>query len=138
MNVTALLPGLPLGLVALWAVLVVLLIVVRPKGSSVREAARLLPDLLRLLKRLATDRDLPWGVRVRLGLLLAYLALPFDIIPDFVPVIGYADDAIIAAWVLRGTVRHVGMEPLERLWAGTTEGLGVLTSLAGLTARKPE
>lgn len=138
MSLAALLLGVLLGLLALWAVLVVLLLVVRPKGRSLREAARLLPDLLRLLKRLATDPDLPWGVRVRLGLLLAYLALPFDLIPDFVPVIGYADDAIIAAWVLRGTVRRVGMEPLERLWPGTAEGLGALASLAGLTTQEPE
>jgi hypothetical protein len=54
---------------------------------------RLLPDLLRLLRRLATDRALPRGVRIRLALLMAYLAIPIDVIPDFIPVLGYADDA---------------------------------------------
>lgn len=61
------------------------------RGGLVREALRLLPDVLRLLPRLAADRSLPRGVRVRLALLLAYLASPIDLVPDFIPVIGYAD-----------------------------------------------
>jgi Protein of unknown function (DUF1232) len=64
----------------------------RPKGNLLKEALRLLPDLLRLLKRLTTDRTLPTGVRVRVALLFIYLAIPIDIIPDFIPVLGYADD----------------------------------------------
>jgi hypothetical protein len=64
----------------------------RPRGGLLREALRLLPDLLRLL---AADRSLPRSVRIRLALLLAYLAVPIDIVPDFIPILGYADDAII-------------------------------------------
>jgi uncharacterized membrane protein YkvA (DUF1232 family) len=62
---------------------------------------RLLPDLLRLLPRLAADRSLPHRVRAGLVLPLAYLAFPFDLVPAFIPVSGGADDAIIAAAVLR-------------------------------------
>src|SRR5215216_7333854 len=68
-----------------WLALIVALAIRRPKGSLLKEALRLLPDLLRLLKRLTTDRTLPVGVRVRVALLFVYLALPIDIIPDFVP-----------------------------------------------------
>jgi len=82
------------------------LIVVRPRGGLLREALRLLPDVLRLIRRLVADKTLPRGIRIRLALLLAYLAIPVDLIPDFVPVLGYADDAIIVTAVLRSVVRR--------------------------------
>jgi hypothetical protein len=87
--------GLVAALVLVWLALVVGLILVRPRGGLLREALRMLPDVLRLIRRLAADKTLPHGVRIRLALLLAYLAIPIDLIPDFVPVLGYADDAII-------------------------------------------
>lgn len=83
------------------------LVVVRPKGPLLKEALRLLPDLLRLLRRLAADTTLPRGVRVRLGLLLAYLAIPFDIVPDFIPVLGYADDGIPTVPARLAALRHL-------------------------------
>jgi uncharacterized membrane protein YkvA (DUF1232 family) len=66
-----------------WLALVVALLLVRPKGNILREALRILPDLIRLLKNLATDRTQPKAVRIRLGLLMAYLAFPIDLIPDY-------------------------------------------------------
>jgi len=103
-------------------------------SALLRESLRLLPDLLRLLPRLARDDSLPRGVRVRLWLLLAYLASPIDLIPDFIPVLGYADDAIIVAAALRSVVRRAGPEPLQRHWPGSDDGLRALTRLAGLPA----
>lgn len=108
------------------------LLVARPRGASLREAMRLLPDTLRLLKNLATDRQVPAGARVRLWLLFAYLAVPFDLIPDFIPVLGYADDAIIAVVVLRSVVRRAGPAAIRRHWPGTQEGLAALSRAAGL------
>lgn len=124
--------GVVLALVLVWLVLVVALLIARPKGSMLRESLRLLPDLLRLLPRLARDDTLPRGVRVRLWLLLAYLAMPIDLIPDFIPVLGYADDAIIVAAVLRSVVRRAGTAPLQRHWPGSDDGLFAVTRLAGL------
>ena len=120
------------GLVLLWVVLVVGLWWVRPDDLRLREALRLLPDLLRLLRRLAVDSSVPRGARVRLWLLLAYLASPVDVVPDFLPVIGYADDAILVALVLRSVTRRAGDEALERHWPGTPEGLAAVRALAGL------
>jgi uncharacterized membrane protein YkvA (DUF1232 family) len=120
------------GVVLLWAALVVSLWVNRPDQLGVRDAVRLLPDVVRLLRRLAADRSLPRGVRVRLGLLLGYLALPIDLVPDFIPVIGYADDAVIVAIALRSVVRRAGMGALERHWPGTPDGLRAVCRLAGL------
>jgi len=69
----------------------------RRQHVAAAESLRLLPDLVRLLRRLAADPTLPRGVRIRLGLLVVYLASPIDLIPDFVPVLGYADDALVVA-----------------------------------------
>jgi uncharacterized membrane protein YkvA (DUF1232 family) len=120
------------GLATLWLVLVVVLVVVRPRGALLKEALRLLPDVLRLVHRLAKDPDLPRGVRVRLGLLLVYLAFPFDLVPDFIPVLGYADDAIIVTAVLRSVVRHAGLDVVRGHWPGTDDGFTVLARLCGL------
>jgi uncharacterized membrane protein YkvA (DUF1232 family) len=112
------------------------LLLARPKGSLLAEAVRILPDLLRLLRRLATDPTLPRGVRVRLGLLLAYLALPIDLVPDFLPVIGYADDAVITVVVLRSVVRRAGIEALRRRWPGSPDGFTALCRLASIGDRR--
>jgi uncharacterized membrane protein YkvA (DUF1232 family) len=115
-----------------WLAMVVALVIIRPKGNLLRESLRILPDLIRLLKNLTTDPTVPRGIRVRLGLLMAYLALPFDLIPDFIPVLGYADDAIVVVAVLRSVVRRVGIEPLRAHWPGTPDGFTALCRLAGL------
>ncbi len=124
--------GIVVAVAAAWLVLVVALIIARPRGDMLKEALRLLPDTLRLLKDLALDRTLPRGVRVRLWLMFAYLAVPFDLIPDFIPVLGYADDAIIVAAVLRSVVRRAGAEAVRRHWRGTPDGLSALARVAGL------
>jgi len=120
------------GIVAGWLALLIALVLIRPRGPLLAEAVRLLPDLLRLLRRLAADSTLPRGVRARLALLMAYLALPVDLVPDFVPVIGYADDAVIVAFVLRGVVRRAGIEAVRAHWPGTESGFAALARLTGL------
>jgi uncharacterized membrane protein YkvA (DUF1232 family) len=129
-----LLIGLGSAVVITWLALVLALLLVRPKGNVLREALRILPDLIRLLKDLATDPTQPRGVRIRLALLMAYLALPIDLIPDFIPVLGYADDAIIVIAVLRSIVRRVGLTPLQQKWRGTDDGFNALCKAAGLSA----
>ena len=123
------------AVVASWLALIVALVLIRPKGNLLRESLRILPDLIRLLKNLTTDPTLPRGVRVRLGLLMAYLALPIDLIPDFIPVLGFADDAIVVVAVLRSVVRRVGLEPLRGQWTGTPDGFAALCRLAGLQSQ---
>ncbi len=125
------------GVLVLWVALVVALWLARPDAGSVRESLRLLPDVVRLVRRLAADRDLPRGVRVRLWLLLGYLALPVDLVPDVVPVIGYADDAVVVALVLRSVARRAGPDALARHWPGTAEGLAAVCRLARLPAPAP-
>jgi uncharacterized membrane protein YkvA (DUF1232 family) len=125
------------GVVLIYALLLILLALYarkHPETVGMKEALRLLPDLLTLLRRLIADRSLPRGIRVRLILLLVYLASPIDLVPDFLPVIGYADDVIIVALVLRSVIRMAGSRPLEQHWPGTPTGLALLQRLAGTAA----
>jgi uncharacterized membrane protein YkvA (DUF1232 family) len=129
--------GLATSLLAMWLVLVVILVVARPKGASVREVLSVLPDTLRLVRRLVADRSLPRGVRWRLMLLMAYLAMPFDLVPDFLPVIGHLDDAVVVILTLRSVVRAAGADAIKRHWPGSEAGLGVLWKLGGLPGEPP-
>jgi uncharacterized membrane protein YkvA (DUF1232 family) len=114
------------AVVAGWVAFVAVVVVVRPDDLALRDAMRLLPDTVRLVRRLASDRSLPFRARVTVWLLLLYLASPVDLIPDFVPVIGYADDAILTSFVLRRLIRRAGSEKLREHWPGSPEGLETL------------
>jgi uncharacterized membrane protein YkvA (DUF1232 family) len=120
------------GFALAYLALLAALLVARPKGNLVGEAMRLLPDVLRLLRRLAADSDVPRAARVRLLLLLGYLAIPFDLVPDFVPLLGYADDAIIVSLVLRSVVRRAGAPLVRRHWPGSDDGLAAVARLTGM------
>lgn len=129
-----LLLSLALALALVWVLLLVALAVVRPRGASLTEAVRLLPDVVRLIRRLAGDDSIPRGLRVRLALLLVYLASPIDLVPDVIPVLGYADDAIVVTVVLRGVVRRAGPAAVRTHWPGTDDGFAALCRLTGLPA----
>lgn len=120
------------GLAVVWLVLVTALLLSArryPDMALLKQSARLVPDTIRLTRRLAADPSLPRGVRIRLWLLLGYLIVPVDLVPDFLPVIGYADDVVVVALALRSVVRTAGPDALARHWPGTEEGLGVLRRL---------
>ncbi len=122
------------GILLLWIALLALLWVQqRRAGNEVdwREIVRLVPDVVRLIRRLAADPQVPRGTRWWLLGLLGYLLLPIDLVPDFLPVIGFADDAIVVAIVLRFAIRHAGMDAVERHWPGTPAGLRTVLSLTG-------
>lgn len=124
------------GLLVVWVLLVAALLVVARREDrrvDLREALRLVPDVVRLVRRLAGDPSLPRGVRWRLVGLLGYLALPIDLVPDVIPVIGFADDVVVVALVLRSVVRRAGPEALDRHWPGTPEGLALVRRLAGVS-----
>jgi uncharacterized membrane protein YkvA (DUF1232 family) len=127
------------GVLAVYALLLLLLWGYarrHPETVAMKDALRLLPDLLRLLRRLLADRSLGAGIRVRVALLVAYLLSPIDLVPDFLPVVGYADDVIIVALVLRSVVARSGADAVRRHWPGTPAALEIVLRLAGLEARR--
>ncbi|MES2093917.1 MAG: DUF1232 domain-containing protein [Actinomycetota bacterium] len=120
---------------ALWLVLVVVLWIEQrrtPGTVSLGDILRLAPDVIRLVTRLVRDRTVSIGVRIWLGVLLVYLLSPIDLIPDFIPVLGYADDALVVAIALRFASRRAGSAAIERHWPGTPQGLAAVLRLVGL------
>lgn len=120
------------SLVAAWLLFVLVLALARPRGMNFREAKAFVPDVVRLLRRLSKDPATSRGVRVWLGVLLVYLASPIDLVPDFIPVLGYADDVIVLSLVLRAVVRRAGADALAQHWTGSDQGLELVRRLAGL------
>jgi uncharacterized membrane protein YkvA (DUF1232 family) len=121
-----------IGLGLTWLLFIVALLVARPRGVSLGQCKQVVPDTVRLLRSLAADSSLPPSVRRRLALLLGYLALPFDLVPDFIPVLGYADDVIVIALVLRSVVRTAGSDAVGQHWRGSAEGLLLVRRLSGI------
>ena len=111
--------------------LAVLAFVAAGRRTDARALAGFVPDCVVLLTRLLRDPRVPRRSKVLVAALLPYLALPFDLIPDFIPVAGQLDDAILVAFVLRRLVRRVGPELLRELWPGPEAGLRLVLRLGG-------
>lgn len=127
--------ALLVSLAALWLVLAIVLIVKRPDSETIKSAAKLPHDLIAMIRTLLREDQIPRSARLRLWILLVYLISPIDLVPDFIPVIGYADDVVITAFLLRGTARAVGADALENAWSGGEENLQVVLRLCGLAGR---
>jgi len=127
--------GIAVALLVSWLLLIVALLLVRPKGAVLAEAVRLLPDLVRLLRRLAADR-VPTACGARAVVAADGLSRgALDLVPDVIPVLGYADDAIIVAVVLRSVVRRAGIEAVRGHWPGSADGFAALCRITSLGAR---
>jgi uncharacterized membrane protein YkvA (DUF1232 family) len=99
------------------------------RRSDAREIARFLPDCIVLFKRLLGDDRVPRRAKVVLGLLVPYLLMPFDLVPDFIPVAGQLDDAILVAVAIGYVARSAGRDVVEDLWPGSERGLRVVLAL---------
>jgi uncharacterized membrane protein YkvA (DUF1232 family) len=107
------------------------------RRTDARAWAGFVPDCLVLFKRLIADDRVGRGRKALLVALLAYLALPFDLVPDFIPVAGQLDDAIIVALALRTILRGSGPALVTEHWPGPQRSLAVVLRLAGAAPRQP-
>lgn len=123
--------GIVVGIVLLWALILVLLLLFRPEGVPLRELIRVVPDVMRLLGSIIGDRSTPLDVRAVLVLLLVWIISPIDLIPEFIPVLGPLDDVVVAAVALRYARRRLGIGGLRRRWAGSDEGFALLVRMVG-------
>jgi uncharacterized membrane protein YkvA (DUF1232 family) len=105
-------------------------LIVRGRGADARALARLIPDCIVLVTRLAREPRVPRRRKLLLLALVAYLSMPFDLVPDFVPVAGQLDDPIIVALVLRHFVRAGGESLIRELWPGPERSLALILRLA--------
>jgi uncharacterized membrane protein YkvA (DUF1232 family) len=117
-----------LAVAALYALLVVALVVAGRRDQA-RTVAGFLPDCALLLKRLAADPRVPRRHKVALALLIGYLAMPLDLVPDFIPVAGQLDDAILVALVLRRVVGG-NRELVREHWSGPESSLALVLRMA--------
>jgi uncharacterized membrane protein YkvA (DUF1232 family) len=116
-------------MLAIYAAFVAYL-VVRGRREDARALATFIPDCIVLVTRLARDPRVPRRRKLLLLGLVGYLALPFDLVPDFIPVAGQIDDAVIVALVLRQFVRAGGEELIRELWPGPERSLAMILRLA--------
>lgn len=130
-----LLVGLATAAAAACVALIVGAMIAVRRGAAPADLAALLPGVARLLVRLLRDRSIPLRVRARILVAVAYNIQPINLIPDFVPVIGFADNVVVTAWALRSTVRGAGGEVVVRHWSGSPAGLEMVFRLAGLKER---
>jgi uncharacterized membrane protein YkvA (DUF1232 family) len=120
-----------IGVVAIIYTAFVIGLVLAGRRSDARALATFIPDCIVLVTRLAHDPRVPRPRKLLLIALVAYLALPFDLVPDFIPVAGQLDDAIIVALVLRSLVRSGGETLIRELWPGPEQSLALILRFAG-------
>jgi uncharacterized membrane protein YkvA (DUF1232 family) len=100
------------------------------RGPEARVLARLVPDCLVLARGLLGDSEVPVRCKVALVGLIAYLASPIDLVPDFLPVVGVLDDAILVVLTLRWILRTAGPDRVYRHWRGSQRGLELVLRAA--------
>ena len=100
------------------------------RREDARALAGFIPDCLMLFRRLLADERVPRRRKLVLVAMIAYLAMPFDLVPDFIPVAGQLDDAILVAVVLRSVLRAGGPNLLREHWPGPPSSLNVMLRLA--------
>ena len=116
-------------LLAVYAAFLIWLVLVRRRDDA-RALGTFIPDCIVLATRLARDSRVSRRRKLLLLALVGYLALPFDLVPDFIPVAGQLDDAIIVALVLRSFVRSGGEDLIRELWPGPEQSLALIMRLA--------
>lgn len=117
------------ALLAIW-LLAIAILLWRGRTTLARELARFVPNVLRLFRELLGDARVPRSAKLALLVGVAWIASPIDLIPEFLPVIGAIDDAIVAGLVLRYLVRRAGPEVVREHWHGDPRTLGLLLRAA--------
>jgi uncharacterized membrane protein YkvA (DUF1232 family) len=114
---------------ALYAALVLTLVVAGRKGDA-RALVRLVPDCVVLFKRLLTDPRVDWWRKALLVFVIAYVASPIDLVPDFIPIAGQLDDVILVVLAIRVLLRGSGPRLLSEHWPGPARSLEFIRRLA--------
>jgi uncharacterized membrane protein YkvA (DUF1232 family) len=115
--------------VALYLVLVLALII-SGRHVAAKELTLLVPNLVLLFKDLLRDPAVPRGPKIALGIGVVWLISPIDLLPEFLPVLGPLDDAVVAALVLRYLVRRAGPDVVRRHWRGDPATLDAILRFA--------
>jgi len=112
--------------------------VIPPEGSSIQgrqliaDAALMLPNLAKLVARLIADPRVPRRSKIVLGFAAAYVASPIDLIPEFIPVLGWADDVLLMMYALDSLIDRAGPKVVEEHWDGPGDLLGLIRDVMGM------
>ena len=129
MSLHGLLVGLAIAF-GIWLITIAILVAFG-HATAARELAGLVPNLLLLFKDLVRDDRVPMSAKVWLGLAAIWLASPIDLIPEFVPLLGPLDDAVVAAVALRYLMRKAGSEIVYEHWRGERATISRVIRLFG-------
>lgn len=99
----------------------------------IADAALMLPNILKLVGRLLMDPRVPRRAKITLGLAGVYVASPVDLIPEMIPVVGWADDVIVLMFAIDGLIARAGAEIVEEHWDGPGDLLGLTREVVGLS-----
>jgi uncharacterized membrane protein YkvA (DUF1232 family) len=112
--------------------------VLTPGGNGVqarrlaKDAVLLVPNFAKLVARLLADPRVPRRSKIALGMAAAYVVSPIDLLPEFIPVIGWLDDLLILTYVLDRVIERAGAELVEEHWDGPGDLLGLIRDVLGL------
>jgi uncharacterized membrane protein YkvA (DUF1232 family) len=124
-----------LAVLVVWIVAVVALVVAGRRVAA-RELATLVPNLVILFKGLFGDDRVPVGSKILLGVAIVWLVSPIDLVPEFIPLLGPLDDAVVAALVLRHLMKHAGEDVVREHWRGEPRTLDLVMRFGGVRQRR--
>jgi uncharacterized membrane protein YkvA (DUF1232 family) len=101
----------------------------RSTNPAVEKAISALPNLVKLGYRLVRDPRVPVKHKAFLGGALAYLAAPVDLVPDFIPFLGRADDLLLLAFALNAMFDAAGEAIVHEHWDGTGDVLEIVAGV---------
>lgn len=110
-----------------------------PKGVSIQgkrlvaDAALMLPNIVKLIGRLLLDPRVPRRAKITLGIAAAYVVSPIDLIPDVIPVIGWADDVLLVLFAIDSLIERAGPEIVDEHWDGPGDLLSLVREAVGLS-----
>jgi uncharacterized membrane protein YkvA (DUF1232 family) len=113
--------------------------VLPPDGKSIQgrqlvtDAVLMMPNIVKLIGRLLRDPRVPRRAKITLGLAAAYVASPIDLIPEVIPVIGWADDVLVLMFAIDSLIERAGNEIVEELWDGPGDLLSLVRDVVGLS-----
>ena len=119
-----------IGSCLVFAVMVVGALSVRRSRVALIELVRLVPSCMALLRDLMRDPAVPRRAKIAPALALVYLVMPIDLIPDFIPVLGHLDDALVVAWAIRHVMASAGRDRVSANWKGDPDALERVLRLA--------
>ncbi len=113
--------------------------VLPPEGRSIQsrqlvtDAVLMMPNIIKLVGRLIKDPRVPRRAKISLGLAFAYVISPIDLVPEVIPVVGWADDVIIVMFAIDSLIARAGTEIVEEHWDGPGDLLSLVQDVVGLS-----